>query len=360
MESAGQTLALVFEDDAPPAGATAPHGLRYYLTVVADDRPVRLFRSVLDEAGEAAGSIDVDLTGPQLKLLCALLKQRLKAQDKLEPNLITYRDVPRLAEIKDLYDNGQAHDLINDIRAQLFDNPKLHKRSKDKALIKTVPGVGYSLNREVRRQTIATPEPADAGDLILRQWDDGKWFYRIIEESVILQQAKGSDATDADGEHIQILTTAFSRRAEDENNDLRGLSSLLKAGVHVSVLFINPKNTPLMEARHGLRKDYPDDDYPTALDWAVAHASEQIGWVARRIAQYPHLLKGRLIDYMPPAFVIRNSSRALIGFFMAFGSFADFPLLEITPASPMWQGLVQDWKLRWDAGKDIPAKPSSK
>jgi hypothetical protein len=160
---------------------------------------------------------------------------------------------------------------------------------------------------------------------------------------VTLQLAKGRAVGDADREQIQILTTAFSRRVEDKGNDLHGLISLLEADVHVSVLFINPKNSSLMEARHGLRKDFPEDDYPSALDWAVAHASEQIRWVAGRIAQYPDRLKGRLTDYMPPAFIIRNSARALIGFFMAFGSFADFPFLK----SPPPHRCGKDW---WKTG----------
>jgi hypothetical protein len=370
---------LWFEDKNPPAKSGLVSPVQYQLTVDpdepdelvfyrhsgADTEPVfiKLSASYLNTLEKLLRK--AELEGPAGK---GVLKRRLG-----RPDNAVYKAIEVLR--KSLHDSDEPHRLIENMSGDGYrfcENVWLtkfvpgEKRRSARLASRTDDSETHNSQDHLSMAALDTnddDDPASSSENeygILRKWDGGKWFSRIIQESLKLQLEKNSaGGTDGPSEHIRILTTAFSRRVKDRSDHIHGLTSLLDAGVRVSVLLINPAKSELMEARHGLRADYPKKRFASALEWAIAHANEQIEWLADLISEHPDLLEGRLTDYMPPAFVIRNSARALIGFFVAFGSFADVPLLEITPDSSLWQGLERDWEVRWAASENTPVKPSA-
>lgn len=141
---------------------------------------------------------------------------------------------------------------------------------------------------------------------------------------------------------LRIVATGFQFNPSELPFD-----QLRKRGVNIKIIIMNPHNSALVEARHGLREDKTFDD-------CVYSLKEQVRALPR-LAVPPEghdpagKLEWRLSDAMPCGFVVHSSHGALVGLYLAHWSYTKGPMIEVRPNSSLWKELYHDWESRWNA-----------
>jgi hypothetical protein len=118
----------------------------------------------------------------------------------------------------------------------------------------------------------------------------------------------------------------------------------------MKILFMNPANESLTDARYSLRKDRP-------AERCLRELREQIADIERFASQnrpdghntHRGTVEYGLSDSMPCGFVVHTRGRALVGNFLAHTSYTRGPMLEIHAWTEAWEQLYLDWKARWIA-----------
>jgi hypothetical protein len=179
--------------------------------------------------------------------------------------------------------------------------------------------------------------PGDTLEGFLK-WSNSRFF------DLVSKVSRGAEAEDED---LRIVMTAFSCGVAD-----MGLEDLLAKNVRIKIVMLNPQNIPLITARHGLRLD----------EFTVEDGRHQLHDQYKKLkalASYPATLRGclgklevRVSDAMPSGFVAHTKDWAVVGLFLAQGSYVTGPMIDVRPNTDLWEKLYIDWKVRFDAGSE--------
>jgi hypothetical protein len=167
-----------------------------------------------------------------------------------------------------------------------------------------------------------------------------RWRGPILDK--LLREAElGSDEDSERYGDIRISTIAFSCGIPE-----LGLGQLIKKGLKIRIIMLDPKEEGLLESRHGLRKDGMT---PTK---GKAEINGQIEALRKVVANLPKNVRGnielRLTKKMPSAFVAHTRKRAVAGLFLSHASYSDGPMIVALSGTEPWHELYQDWIARWD------------
>jgi hypothetical protein len=217
---------------------------------------------------------------------------------------------------------------ISELRDVLIDS---HKEPR---FIETVPG-GYKFRVDVSRE-------GDLGIDAFPKWNRAR-FYELLSNV-----KRGED----EGEDLRIVTTGIGSSVEEL--DLKGL---LRKQLRIKLLFMNPANEGLTDARYSIRQDKPKER-------GLRELKEQVSEIQKLALQYPPGAKGdkrgtlefALSNVMPCGFVAHTRGWALLGVFLAHDSYTAGPMLEIRSDSEAWETLYLDWKARWKAAHEQRSK----
>lgn len=207
----------------------------------------------------------------------------------------------------------------------------LHDDPDDPRFIKTISGLGYRFLVDVERE-------GDLGIDAFPKWNRAR-FHELLGNI-----KRGED----EGEDLRIVTTGIGSSVEEF--DLKGL---LRKQLRIKLLFMNPANEGLTDARYSIRQDKPKER-------ALRELKEQVSEIQKLALQYPPGAKGdkrgtlefALSDVMPCGFVAHTRGWALLGVFLAHDSYTAGPMLEIRSDSEAWETLYLDWKARWKAAHE--------
>ncbi len=160
-------------------------------------------------------------------------------------------------------------------------------------------------------------------------WD---FLYRI---------ERGADEDEAD---LRIVTTAFVSQTSGINLCKR----LLKKGVRIQIIMMNPANSVLIEARFGLRVGAKGDGI------GPVEATNDIRTQVRVLKQLQDLrdefsgsLDIRTSDRMPIGFYALGAKSVIFGMMPAMGTYEVGPMFEAGSNTQFWRTIESDWKKRW-------------
>jgi len=152
-------------------------------------------------------------------------------------------------------------------------------------------------------------------------------------------------------EDLRIATIAFTGGGAPEDLFL----TLAKRGVRIKILLTDPDRTDLLEARNAVRHKYEDGETPQA---ALDALKQQIARLSRLKETVQGLrargcrgeLDFRLSSLMPHGFVAHSSKWALLGLFLATGSYGLGPMfiIDAEKNAAVWLALKEDWQARWN------------
>jgi DNA-binding winged helix-turn-helix (wHTH) protein len=137
--------------------------------------------------------------------------------------------------------------------------------------------------------------------------------------------------------------------------------------LRIKVLFMNPANEPLIDARFLLRGER-ESSYERCLREQNEQISDLRGYAHRYPAAPPEKrkqdgyafepgeLEFALSDSMPCGLVVHTLNWAIVGLFLAHTSYTDGPMIEIDSRSPAWTELKADWDARWTAAAEDEPK----
>jgi DNA-binding winged helix-turn-helix (wHTH) protein len=207
--------------------------------------------------------------------------------------------------------------------------------------IKTIRNVGYQLDVDL----------TDEGDLgsveAYSQWN------RTRVRELLDDVTRGSGP---DGD-IRITATGLGPAVEYIN-----FKELLKRRLRIKILFMNPRNEPLIDSRFLLRSER-EDSYARCISEQVTQINDVRVFARdyppadpekREKPNYrlgPGEFEFALSDAMPCGFVIHTLNWALVGLFLAHASYSEGPMLDIQSRSEAWMQLKADWDARWRAAK---------
>ncbi len=117
----------------------------------------------------------------------------------------------------------------------------------------------------------------------------------------------------------------------------------------IRIIMINPANQTLLKARFLHRADF---DLKEALK-RIKSQLKELGRIAPN-----RDLQVRLSDAMPSGITVITPQTALIGVMFADYSYARGPMIEAERGTELWTRALADWKIRWDAGKQVVPIPS--
>ncbi len=223
---------------------------------------------------------------------------------------------------------GKGEDVGGNVEKQVSSLRTILGDRKPYRIIATLPSHGgYKFIAEVRAE-------GDLGrvDGLLR-WSNSRFFD-------LLSKVRRNDE---DQEDLRVATTGFL--------SLQDLSfdELLRNHVRIRIVMMDPKNTALLKARCDLRQDGT-----TAAD-ARIDFNNQIRQLNRLTDRYSKdALEVRLSNAMPSGFLVHSRNWALLGIFLAQGSYVIGPMIEAPAETSLWQTLYDDWKLRWDPKRIRP------
>lgn len=230
---------------------------------------------------------------------------------------------------------------FNTVDKYIFDLRKLlgDVGAKPK-FIETISGIGYKFMLDVQRE-------GDLGIDAYPKWSPAR-FYELLST---VKRGREDETED-----IRISTTGISTSLEAL--DLKGL---LRRHLRIKILFMNPENKPLKEARYGLRED-------KAAKRAMRELDEQVEEVQKLARQHSPgavdplagSLDYGLSDAMPCGFVVHTKNWAVLAVFLAHDSYTAGPMIEIQSHSEAWETLHTDWKTRWNAAHAAKTKTTRK
>lgn len=199
---------------------------------------------------------------------------------------------------------------------------------KDPRFIKTLHGRGYKWLLEVKREG----GPVEA----YQKWDRAR-FYALMRD---LKRGPVGDTED-----LRIVASAIGAGLDEM--DFKGL---LRKGVRIKVLILNPENTALTHARYSLRKDKLPSRCLRELNEEVAdlqHYEKQFPPHGVDETSERGSLELGLSDIMPCGFVVHTRDWAVLGVYPAHDSFLGGPMIEMHSKSDAWETLHTDFKERW-------------
>lgn len=169
-----------------------------------------------------------------------------------------------------------------------------------------------------------------------RRWDR---LYRLLEEVQRPERAKKGE------EDVRLITTFLIDRLQIEEP----LKVLLRKGVIIKVIMMNPGNHDLMFARFGIRDDGKTP--PVAVQEAVEHI-EWLRNLTKEITKEDRLrCPGKVIlhlsNIMPTGLMVHTRDSVVFGFMPARGSYVRGPMIEAGCDSALWKMCLSDWKRRW-------------
>lgn len=214
---------------------------------------------------------------------------------------------------------GNIEQHISSIRKALNDNPR------DPEFIRTIPTQGYCFLPDVKRE-------GDFGGFEVSTWHQSRFL------ELIAAIEKGDDKE----EDLRVVTVAFSCGVQD----LR-LEDLLEKDVRIKIVMMNPGNTTLLEARHGLRTD------KITPKKGQNQIKDQVAELLSMMSKFPNFLEVRLSDAMPAGFIAHSNNWAITGMFLAQGSYVTGPMIEASADTEVWKKLYTDWRVRWEGAKPI-------
>jgi DNA-binding winged helix-turn-helix (wHTH) protein len=203
---------------------------------------------------------------------------------------------------------------ISALRTALGDDPSAPR------FIDGSPTLGFQFVMGVQRQG----DPVGSVDV----WSPSRFFEFI--------QSTEHDEHGAQ-EDLRFVTTAFSGGVTELK-----LPRLLKRGVRVSIILMDPKNRELVTARNLLRSR------EFSVSRATAQIEEQLAELGRLKRDFEKALQVGVSAAMPPGFVAHSRRGALIGALLAQGSYVEGPMSFIPPNTEIWEALHIDWNRRWD------------
>lgn len=118
------------------------------------------------------------------------------------------------------------------------------------------------------------------------------------------------------------------------------LLPLNSKGVRIQILFMNPDNHSLLDARFGLRQD----------DLITDRARHDLLSDLRALSKFPNV-EVRVSDSMPCGFVAQCAEWAVLGLMPSQASYVTGPMIQAPAGSHLWETLHQDWNLRWNAAR---------
>ncbi len=199
-------------------------------------------------------------------------------------------------------------------------------QNKPYKFIDTLPNRrGYRFIAKVRSE-------GDLGRLDgLMKWDPEAFLH-------FLKQVKRSEMQSEMEEDLRIVTTAFPAAPSEML-----FEDLLKDGIRIRVLLMNPENDVLIHARYALREDKKGKVGPEELRVQI----EQLPVLAKTDG-CTGKLEWQLSDAMPCGFLAHASHGALVGLFLAHTSYTKGPMIQVPANTDLWKTLYLDWKKRWD------------
>jgi len=240
-------------------------------------------------------------------------------------------------DILDAISPSSDHNLVDKYISDLREKLSPDKADLEK-YIETVAG-GYRFRLEVETH-------GDLGSMDgFSEWNKLR-FHELMGEL-----KRGPE----EGEDLRIVTTGISPTL-----DILDFRGLLRKGLRIKILFLNPANKDLCEARYGLRTDKTPERCTRELQ-------DQIGDIHAIARQYASgdrtknegSLEYGLSDAMPCGFVIHTTRWALLGIFLAHTSYSDGPMFEIRSETVAWKQLHDDWKARWEAARKPVTRKTS-
>jgi len=276
---------------------------------------------------------------PHQDLHFVLIRDTTVVQGLLRPtfNLLRYlahrsgKEVSNNEILAEFWPNSSSNIIdkhISYIRKALGDE-------KTKRYIETLHGHGFKFVAKVKRE-------GDLGGVdAFPEWSNSRFFELL---SGVERGAQNHS------EDIRILTTGFSSGTSDLQ-----LERLLRRGVRIKILMMNPDNEGLTKARYALRKD---------KETGMQELRRQIGeleGLAKRHEKSSEALDAGVLevlrsDIMPCGFLVHTATWALLGIFPCHTSYIYGPMLEIHSDTDTWRLLCDDWKQRWaDAAEQASA-----
>jgi hypothetical protein len=154
-------------------------------------------------------------------------------------------------------------------------------------------------------------------------------------------------------EDLRFVTFFFTCGIRD-----LGLDKLLKKGLRVRIVLVDPKEEQIWEARHGLRTD---EMTPAKARGQTIQQIEELKNAAKRAeaAKATGRLELRLTTFMPAAFIAHSRKKAVAGMFFAHCSYVEGPMIEVLHSTELWDKLYEDWFVRWDAGTPVKLYPET-
>jgi DNA-binding winged helix-turn-helix (wHTH) protein len=236
-----------------------------------------------------------------------------------------------LDEISPHSDLNLIDRYVSSLRQALCDD-----QGDDPKFIETISRGGYRFLPEVEKD-------GELGSITAYSVWDRERFSHLVKEL----RRKSEDRED-----MRISVTALGQGIEVLN-----FEELLRKRLRIKVLFMNPANEVLVDARHELRDDRSKERCIRELD-------EQLEDLRKLVPRYPHVppeerkkanyVSGRgelelaVSDIMPCGYVVHAKRWALVGLFLAHKSYSYGPMIEIRSESPAWEELRLDWEARWN------------
>lgn len=277
--------------------------------------------------------LEVGRDGPGRKVLTLFHKDRA-IPDLLKPTLeLLHYMVLRPRE--DLLDEDILTALWSTSRRAVVEQHvhylrvALDEELRDTPYIKTLHGRGYKFMPKVKRE-------GGGVDAYLK-WDRAR-FHTLMRD---LKRGPDNDTED-----LRIVATGIGATLDEV--DIKGL---LRKGVRMKILFMNPDNKVLTNARYSLRKD----KMPSRCLRELRDQIEDIQGYAKQFPPPPSKQKTAngwielgLSDIMPCGFLVHTRDWALLGVYPAQDSYTGAPMMEMRSGTEPWEVLNADFNARWD------------
>ncbi len=186
----------------------------------------------------------------------------------------------------------------------------------------------------------------------------GKWdISTIIQLLKEYAERQPSDASSKNGDRreqreVRIWTSFFG-----ESFDMESVfSDLVRGGVTVRVLMMNPDNHALVRAKYRLR----EAEAFNAERRASEHIRDQIAQfkkLAKELSNFPGTLIVNPCDSIPfGVFFQIGNEVMLVGYLLPSDSWRDAPLLKYFPWSDQWDIFQGNWEICWKNPLDNTAQ----
>jgi hypothetical protein len=233
-----------------------------------------------------------------------------------------------------------VHHAIRDTHEEMANLILKEVDSGYSAVRKTVEETHQSLSQSIvaRVDELMTGRRA----IIHESWN-ANYVAKVMKETTRCDDREPN----AEQEDIRISTTGFNVFPEDD------LSDVLRGGVRVKVLVLDPSRRDLIRARNKGRTDGETEEKARgAIVFQIGRMLDQSVFPSRAFEL-------KLSDMMPFGFVLHTKRKALLGLMLGHTSYSRGPMIEVDSTEPLWKALRDDWDVRWRQGLEPDASKFS-